>query len=284
LTITLAALGGYYVWTVSQGARGSPVATTDWKTTLFILYEQFGFGGLGPGRTELRASGMDTLAAYAPGLLCYAAALAVVLYFGLSDFWGKSRSKLLLLAAAVAVPWIFLSAVGMSRHFRLLGRHCAPLAAVWFIWMAGGLRALAGKPGWLGKAMGSVFLALCLCSSLMVRFDYRQSKDDYRRASEYALAALSEQRAVWWNASEYGAWYYHVPLSTSQPQAGNALLVENLPAQTLAGWPAPQLIVASKPDLYDPSGTLAAYIAGHGFHLLATFPAFNVWQTSESKP
>jgi hypothetical protein len=283
LTAILAALGCYYVWTVRQGARGSEVATTDWRTTLFILYEQFGFGGLGPGRTELRAGGIRALLPYAPGLLCYAAALAVILCFGLKELWRQSRRKMAGLAVVIAMPWAFLSAVGVLAHFRLLGRHSAPLAAVWFFWMAGGVAVLAGKAGWKGKAMVTAFLALSLCSSLMVRFDYGQSKDDYRRASQLALAALSERRTVWWNADKFGAWYYHLPLSESQPSPGKALLVNNPPAEALAGWPAPQWIAASKPDLFDNSGALARYISGHGFHLVAAFPAFIIWEAKESK-
>jgi hypothetical protein len=283
LTAVLAALGCYYVWTVRQGARGSDVATTDWRTTFFIVYEQFGFAGLGPGRTELRAGGLRALLPYVPGLACYAMALGVVLYFGLKEFWRQSRRKLVGLSIMVLLPWIFLSAVGMHSHFRLLGRHSAPLAAVWFFWMAGGVVVLAGKPGWLAKTVVTAFLGLNLCSSLIVRFDYGHSKDDYRRASEIAAAALSERQAVWWNADKIAAWYYHLPLSDSQPGPDRALLVNNVPDATLAGWPPPQMIVASKPDLYDNSGALARYISGHGFHLVASFPAFNIWESKEAK-
>jgi hypothetical protein len=171
----------------------------------------------------------------------------------------------------------------MHSHFRLLGRHSAPLAAVWFFWMAGGVVVLAGKPGWLAKTVVTAFLGLNLCSSLIVRFDYGHSKDDYRRASEIAAAALSERQAVWWNADKIAAWYYHLPLSDSQPGPDRALLVNNVPDATLAGWPPPQMIVASKPDLYDNSGALARYISGHGFHLVASFPAFNIWESKEAK-
>lgn len=72
-------------------------------------------------------------------------------------------------------------------------------------------------------------------------------------------------------------------MSDSQPTLGQALLVNNLPAETLAGWPAPQMIVASKPDLFDAAGGMARYISGHGFHLAAVFPAFNIWEARESK-
>ena len=210
-------------------------------------------------------------------------ALGVVLYFGLTEFWRQSRRKMAGLSIVVLLPWIFLSAVGMHSHFRLLGRHSAPLAAVWFFWMAGGVFALAARPGRLAKTAAAAFLGLSLCSSLIVRFDYGHSKDDYRRASEIAAAALSDRQAVWWNADKIAAWYYHLPLSDSPADAGKALLVNNLPDETLAGWPPPQLIVASKPDLYDNSGALARYIAGHGFHLVAAFPAFNIWESKDAK-
>jgi hypothetical protein len=281
LTAVLAALGCFYVWTVRQGARVTNIASTDWRTTLFIVYEQLGFAGLGPGRTELRAGGLRSLLPYVPGLACYAMALGIVLYFGMMEFWRQSRRKTAGLAIMVLLPWIFLSALGVLMHFRLLGRHSAPLAVVWFFWMAVGVAALAGKSGWLAKTVVTAFLGLSLCSSLIVRFDYGHSRDDYRRASQVAAAALSERQAVWWNADKIAAWYYHLPLSDSQPDPGKALLINNLTDGTLASLPPPQMIVASKPDLYDSSGALARYISGRGFHLVASFPAFNIWAAKE---
>jgi hypothetical protein len=131
LAVFLAALGCYYVWTVHLGARGSNVAATDWRTTVFILYDQLGFEGLGPGRLALRSQGPRALVSFAPGLLCYGATLAVIFFLALKEAWRLSPRKLVLLAIAVAVPWSFLSLVGVITHFRLLGRHSTPLVPIW---------------------------------------------------------------------------------------------------------------------------------------------------------
>jgi hypothetical protein len=283
LTFTLAVLGCYYVWTVRGGARGSTVATTDWRTTMFILYDQLGFEGLGPGRTALRAGGANALWPYALGLFCYAAAVAAIIIVAVKEAWRMSPRKVILLAIVIALPWGFLTVTGMVTHFRLLGRHSAPLAPIWLFLIANGVAVLAGKRGWVGRMIVGAFLSLSLFSTLSVRFAYRQSKDDYRKAAGLAVAALAERRSVWWSADDLAAAYYHLPMSDSAASPGNALRVFNPSDRTLEGLKQPQMIVVSRPDLYDTSGALARYIAGRGFRLTAAFPAFEIWTAPTSK-
>jgi len=283
LTVLLAALGCYYVWTVHLGARGSDVGTTDWRTTVFLLYDQLGFEGLGPGRIALRAQGPKALVPFAPGLLSCAAMLAVIFFFALKEAWRLSPRKLAGMAAAVLAPWLFLSLVGVVTHFRLLGRHSAPLVPIWLFLIAEGAALLAAKPGWIGRIIVGVFLSLSLFSSLSVRFAYRQSKEDYRRAANLAAAALAERRGVWWSADELTARYYHLPASDSPVAPETALLMLNPTDAAMEGLKPPQIIFVSRPELYDRFGALARYMAGHGFHATTTFPAFEIWTAPPSK-
>ena len=283
LTVILAALGCYYIWTVRLGARGSGVGTTDWRTTAFILFDQLGFGGLGPGRTALRAEGARALLPYAPGLLCYGATLAVIFFFALKEAWRLSPRKLAALALIILVPWVFLSVVGMVTHFRVLGRHSAPLAPIWLFLIANGVAVLAAKPAWAGRLIVGAFLSLSLFSSLSVRFAYRQSKDDYRRASGLAAAALAERRNVWWSADQVTAEYYRLPVSDSAASSDKALLVVNPSDGTVESLKQPQMIVVSRPDLFDNSGALARYMARRHFQMTAAFPAFEIWTAQTLK-
>jgi hypothetical protein len=277
LAVILAGLGCYYIWTVRLGARGSDAGTTDWRTTVFILYDQLGFEGLGPGRTALRAEGVRALWPFAPGLLCYGATLAVIFFFALKEAWRLFPRKLAALAVAILVPWAFLSLVGIVTHFRLLGRHSAPLTPIWLLLIANGAVVLAARPGWAGRMIVMAFLSLSLFSSLSVRFAYRQSKDDYRRAAALAAAALAERRSVWWNADDMAAKYYHLPVSDSAAAPETALHIVNPSDATVEGLKQPQMIVVSRPDLYDNSGALARYMARHGYHATTAFPAFEIW-------
>jgi hypothetical protein len=283
LTVILAALGCYYIWTVRMGARGSVVGTTDWRTTAFILFDQLGFTGLGPGRIALRAGGVRALWPYAPGLLCYGATLAVIFFFALQEFWRLFPRKLAALVIIVLVPWLFLSLVGIVTHFRLLGRHSAPLTPIWLFLIANGAVVLAAKPAWAGRLIVGAFLSLSLFSSLSVRFAYRQSKDDYRRAATLAATALAKRQSVWWSADELTANYYHLPVSDSVVSPDQALLVVNPSDGTFAGLKQPQMIVVSRPDLFDSSGALARYMASRHFHATAAFPAFEIWTAPAAK-
>lgn len=283
-TIGLGALGCYYVWTVSVGARGSPAGTTDWRTTLFVIYDQCGFSGLGPGRTDLRALGPIALKHFAPSLGAYAIFLGVVMLAGLRLLWRTWRRQILWMAVVILIPWLFLSCVGMAVHFRLLGRHCAPLALVWWFLMVTGADYLWGQAGWMSKALVGVFLGLALCSALRVRFDYTQSKDDYRRAAQWAREALERHETVWWNANAYGAAYYQAPMREGNPQPGEGILLQDPSAASLEAMRAPDLIIASKPDLFDKTGALGAYIAAHGYRKVDVFPAFEVWEPSANHP
>ena len=284
LVVSLAILGGFYVWTVSLGSRGSGAGVTNWKTTLFVIYDQCGFSGLGPGRTELRADGIAALRPFAPRLAAFAIALGILVFTALLHFWRQNPRQTAAIAVAIISPWLFLSIVGLAAHFRLLGRHCAPLTCVWLFLASTGLSLLTSLPGWFGKAISAAFLALALTSSLSIRFSYRQAKDDYRRAASVASTALRAHQTVWWNADKDGALYYSLPISESLPVPNKVLLIFN-PSDTnqLTALPQPDIVVASKPDLFDFSGALASYLIGHRFRVIDSFPAFQVWQAPQAR-
>ena len=274
-------LGGYYVWTVSIGARATAVATTTAGSVMFIAYELLGFSGLGPGRLELRSTGASALQSHWPWLVLYGAVVAAVVLTALARELKANPRQLLAMALACAAPAAFILAVGYFAHFRALGRHFTPLLPVLLVTFTCGLCSLWSRGALWSKGLVLAFCALSLASCLWLRFSVRHGKDDYRAAAAAARAALAAGQVVWWNAAAEGARYYHVPIT---PEAGNkraAWIVGNPTPETLRELPRPQTIVASKPDVYDSEGALSGFLREQHFTAVKTLQAFVVWSTNK---
>jgi hypothetical protein len=271
-------LGLYYLWTLHSGDRATEVATTGWKNLVFIGYELFGFAGLGPGRLEIRAGGLEVFKPYAAALLTYGVLLAALLGLavreGRRQFDGK---KLFILFLAVAIPAGFILAASAVLHFRVLGRHLAALLPVAITLLAAGLTA-AWRGGRWGKTLAAGFLFCYLASALSLRFAARHEKDDYRAAAVIARTALARGQTVWWNADAQAAHYYQVPLATGAPaEKGWARVMIHLSRETIASTAPPDVIVTSRPDVYDGAGNLAEFIVQTDYQLKTNFTAFKIW-------
>ena len=276
----LAALGFYYLWTLKAGARASDVATTDLKNVAFIGYELLGFAGLGPGRLEIRDGGLQVFKPYAPELALFAWPVLALIFFAIRCLiQNYPRKKFLGLAVIVAAPAIFILAAGFVLHFRVLGRHFAPLLAVAVFLLGVGVSA-AWRRGAAGKILVVGFFALCLASGFSLRFATRHAKDDYRSAAGLARAALAHGETVWWSADASAAGYYQLLVTTNLTETGKAFAMINPPMEFLAANAPADVVIISRPDIYDPHGTLAAFLAQNDFKKAAILPAFVVWEKS----
>ena len=275
----LAGFGGYFLWTLHLGARASAVAGTDWRSFVFVWYELLGFGGLGPGRLEIREAGLAAFKAHLPLLGCYGVIVAVVLAAGAARLWETSERKAVVSAGACCVlAAFFLFCAGWVAHFRVLGRHFTPMVPVLLLLLSVGLTSLWSRRRLLARTITAAFCVLALCSCLSLRFTERHQRDDYRSAAAVAKAALAAHQTVWWNADAHGAAYYGLPMARDERAPGKALALGNPSAEQLAGLPVPDWIIVSKPDLYDAAGALAGYLERNGFVQERTLPAFRVWQ------
>jgi len=276
--VLLAALGAYYFWTLKAGARASGVATTDFKNLIFGGYELLGFAGLGPGRAEMRTGGLGVFKPHAVALGLYAVTVGGLLACGLAELWrSRSRGKVLLLATVAVAPAILILLAGVGLHFRVLGRHFTPLAAV-LLWVVA-LGALAAwRRGGVGPMLVIGFFALSLWSSLSLRFATRHGKEDYRGAAAVAQAAVAQGQVVWWNADISGARFYHLPVATSVPAAtGQVLWLMNPATETLAAAGRPDLVLASRRDVYDAGGALETWLQVQGYVIQMRRVGFVVW-------
>ena len=274
-------LAGYYLWTLSVGARASASATTTVGSMLFVGYELLGFSGLGPGRLEMRSSGLAALRGYWVWLALYAVTVAILLGAAVRQEVRGRHRRHLVVALWCGAPAAFILGVGYVAHFRALGRHFAPLVPVLLFLFTSGWCVLWSRGSAWARGAALLFCVLSLVSSLSLRFSQRHERDNYRAAAASARTALRNGQSVWWNAAPEGARYYGVPLTTRPGSAGEAFLVLNPTPEILRAWPAPQVIVASKPDLYDSQMSLAEYIRGQSFYPAGRFNAFVIWTRSE---
>ncbi len=279
----LAVLGFYYLWTLKAGARASDAATTDWKNVAFIGYELLGFAGLGPGRLELRDGGLQVFKAHAPLLGWFAARVLGLIIFAARDLLQNyPRQKILGLAVVVAAPALFILGAGFAMHFRVLGRHFAPLLPVVVLLMGLGVTA-AWRQGSTGKILVVGFFALCLASGLSLRLAARHGKDDYRSAAGLARSALAQGKCVWWSADAGAASYYQLPVTTNSAVAGSALLLNNPPEELLPALVPADVVIVSRKDLYDPHSVIAGFVERNHFNQSAVLPAFVVWEKPAAK-
>lgn len=269
-------LGGYYLWTMSLGARASSAATTTWQSTGFVFYELMGLVGLGPGRLELREARVSTFIPFLPLLAAQCALLAVVARAAMLDLAGVGTSRVRLMAIVLGLPLLFILGAGVMLHFRVLGRHFSPLLPVYLFGVVLGCERLVRREGFWRRGAVIAFLALNLLACLSIRFSARHAKDDYRLAARIALEGLARNERVWWNAAPVGAEFYNLPLTSNVFASGSAILVEN-PKKPLAdSLPTPVLVLRSKPDIFDREGLIAAYLERMGVREESRFQAFQV--------
>jgi hypothetical protein len=273
----LVVLAGYYAWTMTLKAKPTIVGTTNWQTVVFVFYELLGAAGLGPARYELRGSGAAALRSYFPALALLAGVTGVVLWQGARELCVRfGARRCLLVAVLLLVPFVVLCGIGVQTRFRVLGRHITTLLPfVLVVLFFGLIRLLAARrASW--RALAGFYLALALASCLSLRFSARHVKDDYRGAAALARVAVREGRQVWWNADASSAVYYGVVPGLES--TAKVALVANPSAEELAKLPPPHVVISSKPDIYDNTGQVAAFLRAGKFRGPEKLPAFEIWR------
>jgi hypothetical protein len=268
----LTIIAGYYLWTLTEGARATAIGATDFRNLPYACYELLGFSGLGPGRLEIRYEGFAALARFAWPLALHIVLVIAVGVAGVRALAHATPKRLLVaVSVSVAAASVFLLLVGYKTHFRVLGRHLTPTIALWLIIAAAGVEALCRRGG-IGRVLAVAFLVLSTISGLELRFAARHARDDYRGAAALAKSGVTAGKTIWWNADPIGAAYYGVVASD------RVALVVNQSAADLRALPEPELVIASKPEIYDNAGALAQYLRDRQYRRVSILPAFTIWE------
>lgn len=301
LLAALAVLSCMYIWSILRGGSASILSSTTVATVLFDMYELLGLSGIGPGRIELRETGMAALSPYWFGLLLAVAAVSVTLLSGLRRAVKLLGSTKVVFATMVCLlPVVIVVFSGFAMHWRVLGRHLIAELPVINLLLALGLFSLFAKPdehGWsFRRGIAFVFLLLIIYSSFSMRFAGRHSKDDYRGAVAVAMRDIAQGKLVWWAADIFGAGYYGLVEvkwdAIFSPAANPAILksgacaangsgfqmVANVSTECLESLSPPNVVILSKLDTFDRKGEITSYLNTHGFVKIQTLPAFTIWR------
>jgi hypothetical protein len=291
-----ALLTAYYLNSLLQGAGASRLASSTPATVVFALYEVLGLSGIGPGRLELRATGLASLRPYAIGLLAAAGIFVFAFVMGLRE--AKDRLGTSTLVAIVAFglfPVLVVLFSGFAMHWRVLGRHLIAALPLLNLLLALGLTRLFEMDGHRGRALRWAIAAACLVlltySSLSLRFAERHRKDDYRAAAAIAQQGIAQGKRIWWAADSVGANYYglpgqfdfmgeltgmHKPLACADVSGVQS--VANASLDCLHAMSSPDIVILSKPETFDSRGEVGGYLKAGAFAKVQELPAFTVWQ------
>lgn len=273
-------LAWYYAWTLLQGQEAAMMGGGIIVSVGAAAYELLGLAGLGPSKIALRTDPMSALH-YLPVLIPASLIFTASILTGLF-IYKKQCSKNQLVASVIAgsVPILLLISLVLLKDFRLLGRHLAPLSIIMILLTAIGTNHLwttgqvhATKPNF-SKARKSICLlafSFGVLSCLSLRFNPVHSKDDYREAAKIAKAAIAENREVYWLADKWTAFYYGL----NEEQQGWQDWRDGSPIPEISD---SDVIIISKPDIYDKKGTFMRILEENGFSSTNKLQAFTVYK------
>jgi hypothetical protein len=270
------------------GAGGSKAWIVGFSNMGFASYELLGFIGLGPGRELIRTSAVIGGVDAASHLLIpsfFKLGLLVVIYgtliyavFRVSRQASKIPAfEMALLSGTVALLSVLcLFGAALESRFPFWGRHLAPTLP--FLLLAIGGLAASLDSIWTKRQSSFLLItlfAVFIYSSAVIRWSPTHAKDDYRTASALAREALSHGKRVSWIGATQPAVYYNVPLSTTWPPYPGTASVR-LPSPATDG--QPDVIIVTKPDLFDRQGFLPHWIETPGVTVTAPCQSFVVYQ------
>jgi len=281
-------LGGYYLSALHRGAGASKVWPVNASNVAFAFYELLGFTGLGPGRVALRGAAagghgggvMANLVPYLPGMIALFL-LYCVMSVGYFHYLKNRRQALYLLvpSGVVVLSFLGLAILAAAAHFPFWGRHLAPVFPAIVLIAAISLGSI-GLSRWAISGLAAAFCLLLFASSLQLRYADRHAKDDYRDATNRAAVALSTGKRVWWFADVWASRYYGLDVTVKNPQASGLPIRPDDFSGRYEQLPAPDLIILSKPDIYDKDSSLRAFIQQAGYHQSGQVQAFQFFEKS----
>jgi hypothetical protein len=214
--------------------------------------------------------------------------LALLYLVALLRFWKNARTArsnsvtVAVFSGVVAISSVFAIFVLSSIvGFPFWGRHLASVLpfVVFSVAVAVDTPIHSGRmaPNRLTVVLGM----LLFTSSLLLRFHPDHSRDDYRAAAHLTNVALRDGKNVWWAAAPQTAGYYGVAFCQDGHSGEHpcVVFVENARIKDLSILPAPDVVVLSKPDLFDINGGVQRYLIQENYRVTDSLLAFHVYGT-----
>jgi hypothetical protein len=289
--LPLLVMAAYYLSALLAGAGGAKIWKVGPQNILFSAIEFLGFAGLLPPRHELRhivRTGLnhpEELAGMWP--FAIPASIMLVLLFAIGLYWiariRQTPRWIFACAAVMATSAALLLAASMVVGFPFWGRHLAATFPAFVTTACWGASFAWSGHSLIARTSSAALVLMLLASSLMLRFSGMHSRDDYRSAATFAQRTFNEGCIVFWAANPDAARYYGLEVARELPGKRQAslptqcYLVSNLSESQISLLPNPQVIILSKPDLYDATGALRQLIEQESYYLKEQLPSFEIF-------
>ena len=268
------AIGGFYTWTLMMGFRATEIENASILNVLFGFYEMAGLLGLGPGKNELRRS-VSAILPHLWILIPATACIAVAWWFGFYR-WAQATPRRIVVGVvcAVVLPVLILAVAGVMMDFRVLGRHLSPAIPAVLLPIAHTLNRKDSSRR-VPLLFGVCACILMLISSLGVRFSKRYAKDDYRQATDIAIAELAKGKRILWQADMNATRYY------AYRKGGVTLMntIQVLESDAPTGLMFADIIILNRPDLTYRGRNYQEEFRTNFFTLKTSFTGFEIWET-----
>lgn len=282
--IPLLALGIYYATTLLRGAGGSKIWQVGPQNLIFSAVEFVGVAGFLPPRQTLREIARGTaplpwdsplFVANSVGALVFLALLLLFVFHGIRNCkaapsWVIASTLVVLSSGSL----LFLAALFVG--FPFWGRHlaaCFPFFIVVVFWI---LAQFAKNQLSLSKFLPILFCFALLASSLILRFSPAHRKDDYRSAAKLAQSYLEQGKTVWWAADEPSLLYY-LPEAESHIASQSLFLAFGSRSTPIEFRKKPDLVLLSKPDIYDQSGSISIFMSENNFNKIYIYKSITAY-------
>ncbi len=277
-TALLIVISAYYALTWSDAARGYHRSGVSLLSLPFIAYEFLGFSGFGPGKLQLRNEPLGSVIEGIPSLLPLVVTLLAVAVFAVIQMRRRERNPSAVVAWSIAlgIPTLVIFAGMFLFDHRPLPRHFLPALPAILVAVAAVLNMALEQKSIFWRALVILLPMLWLGSALGMRWRTVHAKDDYRTAAAVAAAALRDNKDVWWAADPAAAYVYLTPISMEEIP-GRAWAMQAPSWDSIRFKFPPRLIVISKPDIYDPQGSIARYAAENHFVPALQLQAFTIF-------
>lgn len=275
VSLAFAGMGWYYLRSLLMGQGAAALSGGLLMSVGACVYELMGLLGLGPGKGELRVN-PASVRDYVMPLAVAATLVSGTWLAGLAGVWRSiSPRRGWALLAGIAIPIGALVVLLFLKDFRLLARHLAPLVVLLAMLTGNALAGsgLAGSWKKVARVCAAAAVLIGVVSALSSRFSARHHKDDYRQAAQVANAACARGRPVVWAADVPTGLYYGLRFE----QAGAQGACRVWDASQPVAFAGDEMVLLSKPDLYDPQGALRGALHDAGFAVVDEMPAFTLW-------